>query len=582
MRMSGSTPRTLAEDLRARDDAQLTALFVARPDLLNPIPSDMRALTTRAATAPSIARYLDDVDAIHHHVLRTACEMTAGEPAALVRIVETAASRLGSTARPAVEEAAGNLWAAGVLWGTAERTHVVTAVRDQVAHAPIPIWPAPTCGSGPAMTAEEVDVAAGLHARAVLSLLEEIADLWRREPAPVLRSGGLSARAADNLAQTLEVGRDDLGGTLDVAHAAGLFGVGPTEDDLGWMPTPVYDDWCAQTPERRWATLVQAWLTSSGIPGDRPLEPEDHPFTIQWRRQLLEVLDDCQGPCEVDEVVNVLNFRRPRRSGTKRTAVVAAQLRQAENLGLVIHGALSSAGRSAAQGVDARRLAAAIRPHLVGEIERVHVQGDHTIVAPGPLAPHMGRRLRMIADVESRGHATVLRVTPASIRRALATDSDAQMWIAFLHDVGSGELPQSLTYLIGDAARADIPVQPDFVAPSVPKVRRRARVTVTPANIERALRILRSEEIREAITSDVVEVPQLDSAAVVAQLRYSIDHHETIHLTHAESDGSKATLLVDPIRIGGGSLTAYDHHREQVRTFAVSRISGVAALQVSA
>ena len=582
MRMSGAQPRTLAEDLRARSNAELAALFTARPDLLNPIPSDMRALTTRAATAPSIARYLDDVDVVHHHVLRVACEMTAGEPTTMERIVKTAVSRMDPAAHQAVRKAADNLWSAALLWGTADKTHVVTAVRDQVAHTPVPTWPAPTCGTAPAMTAEDVDAAAGLQARTFLSMVEEVADLWRREPAPVLRSGGLSARAVDNLVETLGVSRDELTCALDVAHAAGLFGVGPTLDDLGWMPTQEYDDWCSHPADRRWAVLVHAWLASPGSPGDRPLEYDEHPFTIQWRHQMLEVLADCEGPCEVDEVVANVDFRRPRRSGSKRASVIATLMRQAENLGVTYHGVMSSAGRSAAHGADTRRLAATIRPHLVHEIERVHVQGDHTIVAPGPLSPSVGRRLRAIADVESRGHATVLRLDATSIRRALARDPDPQVWLDFLADISSNELPQSLVYLIGDLARADVTVQPDFIAPSVPRVRQRARVPVSPASLEKAVRILRSEEVREALTSDVVEVPKLESAAVVAQLRYSIDHHETVHLTHAESDGSTATLLVDPIRLGGGSLTAYDHHCEQVRTFAVSRISGVAALQVSA
>lgn len=582
MRMSGSPPRTLAEDLRARSDAELAALFTARPDLLNPIPSDMRALTTRAATAPSIARYLDDVDAIHHYVLRIASEITAGEPTTLDRIVETSTSGLDPTSRQSIQEAADNLWAAALLWGTADRTHVVTSVRDQVAHAPLPAWPAPTCGVTPTMTTGDVDAAAGLQARTVLAMLEEIADLWRREPAPVLRSGGLATRALDAVAAALGVDRDDLACTLDVAHAAGLFGVGPTAEDLGWMPTPDYDDWCADTAERRWATLVHAWLTSPVSPGERPLEPDEHPFTIQWRRQMLEVLADCEGPCGVDEVIAVVDFRRPRRSSPKRASVITALVRQAEILGVVSHGAMSSAGRRAAQGADTRQLAAAIRPYLVGEIERVHVQGDHTIVAPGPLTPQVGRKLRNIADVESRGHATVLRLTSSSVRRALATDPDPQAWIDFLNDISSNELPQSMVYLIGDAARADILVQPDFIAPRVARVKQRTRITVSPANVEKALRILRSEEARDALNSDVVEVPKLESAAVVAQLRYCIDHHETVHLTHAESDGSTAVLLVDPIRLGGGSLTAYDHHREQVRTLAISRISGVAALQVSA
>ena len=75
--MSSPQPRTRAEDLRSRSDDQLAALLNARPDLVHPIPSDMRALTTRASTSPSIARYLDDVDVLHHFFLRVASDLTA-------------------------------------------------------------------------------------------------------------------------------------------------------------------------------------------------------------------------------------------------------------------------------------------------------------------------------------------------------------------------------------------------------------------------------------------------------------------------------------------------------------------------
>jgi predicted DNA-binding transcriptional regulator YafY len=103
--------------------------------------------------------------------------------------------------------------------------------------------------------------------------------------------------------------------------------------------------------------------------------------------------------------------------------------------------------------------------------------------------------------------------------------------------------------------------------------------------VDKTLRVLRAEELRDRVDEapiDISEVPRMDSSTVVASVKYAIDHNETVHLTHAESDGSTAVLLVDPIRLGGGSLTAYDHHAEQVRTLAVSRISGVVAIQISA
>lgn len=584
MRMSACQPRTLAEDLRARTDAQLAELLTARPDLLHPIPSDMRALTTRAATAPSIARYLDEVDAIHHYALRVACELSPSGSTSTDAIVTTVSKQLGAKARPAVTNAVEQLWSAALLWGTKDSVNVITAVRDQVMNAPAPTWPPPVCDGRSTLSESDVNTQSAIHARRTLSTIEEVGDRWRREPGAVLRSGGLATRAADALADSLDIDRFDLTCALDAAHAAGLIGVGPTTDDLGWMPTEAFDDWCDQSPDRRWAIIIHAWLNSSSISTDKPLAPDEHPFIAPWRRQLMTALDSAPGACDAQTIVNVIDFRWPRRAGKKRSSTITTLWREAEVLGVMSDGQLSAIGQCAIDNDDVSALTKAVKGSLVTEIDHVHVQADHTIVAPGPIVPSVGRKLREIADVESRGHATVLRITSTSVRRALETESDPEAWIDFLAAISTKELPQPVAYLVTDAARSAPASAPRFTAPPGPRVRRRFRNRATASTIDKAVRVLRAQETREVVSpiEEGVEVPKMESASVVAQLRYSIDHNETVHLTHVESDGSVAVLLVDPIRLGGGSLTAYDHHAEQVRTLAVSRINGIAALQVSA
>ena len=60
---SDGRPRSLADDLRARDDGALAALLRARPDLRTPVPADLAALAARATTRPSVQRALDHLDA---------------------------------------------------------------------------------------------------------------------------------------------------------------------------------------------------------------------------------------------------------------------------------------------------------------------------------------------------------------------------------------------------------------------------------------------------------------------------------------------------------------------------------------
>jgi hypothetical protein len=61
--MSTTSPRSLADDLRARTDAELAALLRDRPDLGFPLPSDLTALAARTASRASVQRAIDGLDA---------------------------------------------------------------------------------------------------------------------------------------------------------------------------------------------------------------------------------------------------------------------------------------------------------------------------------------------------------------------------------------------------------------------------------------------------------------------------------------------------------------------------------------
>jgi hypothetical protein len=63
------------------------------------------------------------------------------------------------------------------------------------------------------------------------------------------------------------------------------------------------------------------------------------------------------------------------------------------------------------------------------------------------------RDLHLVADVESRGQATVYRFTAASVRRAFDAGWAAHEVHAFLAAVSRTPVPQPLTYLVDDAAR---------------------------------------------------------------------------------------------------------------------------------
>jgi len=44
------------------------------------------------------------------------------------------------------------------------------------------------------------------------------------------------------------------------------------------------------------------------------------------------------------------------------------------------------------------------------------------------------------------------------------------------------------------------------------------------------------------------------------------------------AEGSASQRVVEPVRVAGGFVTAYDQSREEMRTFSLHRITGVAEL----
>jgi hypothetical protein len=83
----------------------------------------------------------------------------------------------------------------------------------------------------------------------------------------------------------------------------------------------------------------------------------------------------------------------------------------------------------------------------------VLLQADLTAVAPGPLAPGVAGDLSLVADVDSRGGATVYRFSDTSIRRALDAGRTAAELLEFLGSHSRTPVPQPLEYLVSDVAR---------------------------------------------------------------------------------------------------------------------------------
>ena len=90
------------------------------------------------------------------------------------------------------------------------------------------------------------------------------------------------------------------------------------------------------------------------------------------------------------------------------------------------------------------------------------LQNDLTAIAAGPLTPDAARELGALADVESRGGATVYRFTVESLRRAHALGWSSAEIRTTLEARSRTPIPQPLSYLVADLDR----IQPVVVGPA--------------------------------------------------------------------------------------------------------------------
>ncbi|MFF8290891.1 helicase-associated domain-containing protein [Streptomyces sp. NPDC016309] len=306
--------------------------------------------------------------------------------------------------------------------------------------------------------------------------------------------------------------------------------------------------------------------------------------------------------------------------------------------------------------------AALLAPLLPEPVDHVLLQADLTAVAPGPLKRPLADMLAVVADVESKGGATVYRFTPGSVRRALDAGQAAADLHAFLAAHSRTPVPQPLAYLIDDVARrhghlrvgaasAYVRCDDDTVlgeiladkrsaslrlrrlAPTVLAAQAdpaalleglrsmgfapaaesaegdvlitRARAYRTPARTApapvpkgppepdatllgaavRAIRagdlastVVRKEEPAASGTAGDGAPPRTSAAETLATVQAAAMTGSAVWIGYVTAEGAASQRVIAPVRVEGGFVTAYDHTADEVRTYPLHRITGVAEL----
>ncbi|WP_217143097.1 helicase C-terminal domain-containing protein [Streptomyces sp. AC627_RSS907] len=566
-----------------------------------------------------------------------------------------------------------------------------------------------------------VDATAAGQALTALATVEELLKDWDEGGPAVLRAGGLSVRDLKRTAVALDVPEHVAAFWVELAYAAGLI-ASDGEADERYAATPAYDEWRELPPAERWARLAVTWLTATRTPGvvggrdakdrtlsalgpnlDRSAAPEVRHRVLA----LLAALPPGASPAE-ESVLARLRWERPlrgpereRREDDLRTRIARWTLSEAELLGVTGRGALAAPGRAligapepprrdepsegpgdklpvhhhtppapaplapAEQAAAAARAARLLAPLFPEPLDHVLLQADLTAVAPGPLERPLADLLGELADVESKGGATVYRFTPGSVRRALDAGRTAADLHAFLARHSRTPVPQPLTYLIDDVARrhgqlrvgaASSYVRCDDeatldeiladkraaglglrrLAPTVLAARSdpaalleglramgfapaaesaagdvliaRADAHRTPPRaapepvpdgppvpddtlLAAAIRAIRAGDLAStaprkpgpgAGADDAAaaggELPRTGAAETLATMQAAVLTGEALWIGYVNAEGAASQRVVAPIRVEGGFVTAYDHTADEVRTYPLHRITGVAEL----
>ncbi|MFI0030593.1 helicase C-terminal domain-containing protein [Streptomyces albidoflavus] len=482
-----------------------------------------------------------------------------------------------------------------------------------------------------------------------------------------------------------------------------------------YAPTPEYDAWRDLPPADRWAWLLEAWLPGTRTPGliggrdgrDRTLSALgpglDRSPAPEVRRRVLELMAELE-PGQAPDPATLLERLRwerplrsagprreqpePPRAGVRpaygggvaandpealRTKLTEWALLEAEMLGVTGRGALASHGRAllgtegrsegagagapAAGSARATVVAALLAPLLPEPLDHVLLQADLTAVAPGPLVRPLAEALGVLADVESKGGATVYRFTPGSVRRALDAGRTATELHAFLDRHSRTPVPQPLTYLIDDVARRhgllrvgasssyvrcdDESVLDEILADrraTALRLRRLAPTVVAaqadPRTLIEGLRAMGFAPAAESAEGDVMiarphahrtpprtppapvpdgppapdatlltaavravragdraataprkdtpeapgGLPRTSPADTLATVQAAAMTGESVWIGHVNAEGAASQRLLAPLRVEGGYVTGYDHTADEVRTYALHRITGVAEL----
>lgn len=333
---------------------------------------------------------------------------------------------------------------------------VAIALRGKKIHRELEITPPKI--SGRDVSIKNIQATAISNITTFLRWSEEVLNFWAQEPPTALKAGGIGVRDLRDLALHLGISEECTAFVIEVNYLAGLLTI---DSDDRVLPTHQFDIWLTQSASRKWESLVAPWLITSRMSGlvnrdgsksVTPMGPElDRSNAAPVRSLVLSILQENSGIApDIQSLIAHAQWHRPyRRSGGIPSEYIEWVSREAEWLGLTGQNALSVYAVSLLAGDELDTIDA----DLPKSVDHILIQSDNTAIAPGPLEHEVAQELDLIADIESRGAATVFRFSESSLRRGLDHGRTGEEILAFLKKSSKTPVPQPLEYMIGDISK---------------------------------------------------------------------------------------------------------------------------------
>ena len=274
---------------------------------------------------------------------------------------------------------------------------------------------------------ESIDRDCGIHAfegmQAITELIFSLDQHYVRE----VSKGAMGLPDVKRLSSHLGKSKEYVKAILELAKVSGVVAI----SEKRFHPTDLADTWISSDPKTRWQLLVNAWLAMIGTSGAKEL-------ALQHGQDPTKSLNELVGS----------SFPLVNASAGSRIGRIAEL---ADAIGLSVNGFAASWLSNVLTG-KVSVATKALEQRLPAQQERIIVQADLSIIAPGPLASSIEIELRKFTDTENIGLATGYRISPLSLSCGLEEGLSEKQIRALLEKLSGAQLPQPVDYLISETA----------------------------------------------------------------------------------------------------------------------------------